>query len=61
MLFMTGLIWVCTICLGLSVLIIRIITVRKYGILALDRISCAMGWSFVVRNLTLSGIITKFP
>ena len=60
MLFMTGLIWVCTVCLGLSVPIFRIITVRKYyGILALDRISCAMVCSFVVLNLTLSGINYK--
>ena len=60
MLFRTSLIWVCTVCLGLSVPILRIIMVRKYyGILALDRISCAMAWSFVVMNLTLSGINHK--
>ena len=32
---------------------------KCYGILALDRISCAMVWSFVVMNLTLSGITYK--
>ena len=55
---------VCTVCLGLSVPILRIITQRCYGIIfygiiALDRISCALVWSFVVMNLTLSGIKYK--
>ena len=47
----------CIVCLGLSVPILRIITVRG-NVLALD-ISCAMVWSFVVMNLTISGIIHK--
>ena len=54
MLFKTSLIWVCTVCLGLSVPILRIIMVRGNVImtfLALDRTSCAMVWSFVVMNL----------
>ena len=59
MLFRTSLIWVCTVCLGLSVPILRIITVKGNVILALDRISCAMVWSFVIMNLTLSGINYK--
>ena len=48
----------CIVCLGLSVPILRIITVRG-NVLALDIISCAMVWSFVVMNLTISGIIYK--
>ena len=58
MLFRTSLIWVCTVCLGLSVPILRIITVRG-NVMAFDRISCVMVWSFIVMNLTLSGINYK--
>ena len=48
-------------CLLRPVPIPSIIMVKRkcYGILALDRISCAMVWSFVVMNLTISGIIYK--
>ena len=58
-LFRTSLIWVCTVCLGLSVPILRIILVRG-NVMAFDRISCVMVWSFIVMNLTLSGINYKF-
>ena len=57
MLFRTSLIWVCTVCLGLSVPILRIIVVRgNVDILAIAGISCAMVWSFVVMNLTFTCI-----
>ena len=60
MLFRTSLIWVYTVCLGLSVPIQDHYSKRKcYGILALNMISCAMVWSFVVMNLSLSGINYK--
>ena len=38
--------------MGLHCLFRPICKRKCYGILALDRISCAMVWSFVVMNLT---------
>ena len=54
-----SLIWVCTVCLGLSQYLSNYGMRKCYGIFVLDRISCAMVWSFVVMNLTISGIIYK--